>query len=465
MDLTTITARSLLTRRVVKRVVLAGLLLTGLHGQAQTYEPGLLVRSTGDTLRGELENSFWTEPPAFIRYRTGPDSPSQLFQPRQLRAVSFTNGRYFRYEALPIDHAAENRVEYLHRGNSPNIRIDSLLAEVLVEGPASLLRVGRLSGAHYLVLGAGQPVLDLSAQQYLRKTPTGAWQRTDGNNYRGLLGLFFADCPTAFTAIQSAPFTPAGLAAVVQAYNQSCSPAQRPGRIWLTQAKLTPQLALQGGVLAGLRYNRVESTSEMPIGLVTGACVDCQAHPYAGLYAELLQPGRTGALYGELSLSPFTGAGMESLYVNGTAYFVEYRYRALLGTARLAFRHFFRLPREQQLVLGLGYELNRVLSPSVTSSAGPPANLRQVIGYAYPTLFPNVALGWRSHRTTLSLDGQMYADSRAARRNAGTVPSGAAGDFFASSFFGSNFALRVGVAYRLGANPDQTRSNPAEGRP
>ena len=45
---------------------------------AQTYEPGLLVRSTGDTLRGEIENGFWTEPPAFIRYRSTPNSPSQV---------------------------------------------------------------------------------------------------------------------------------------------------------------------------------------------------------------------------------------------------------------------------------------------------------------------------------------------------------------------------------------------------
>ena len=371
--------------------------------------------------------------------------------------MSFTGGRYFRYEALPIDHAAENRVEYLHRGNSPNIRIDSLLAEVLVEGPASLLRVGRLSGDHYLLLRTSQPVLDLSAQRYLRKTPTGAWERTDGNNYRGLLGRYFADCPAAFTVIQSAPFTAAGLAAVVQTYNQSCSPAQRPGRTWLTLTSPTPRLVLQGGVLAGLRYNRVESTSQLFNGLATGACMDCQAHPYAGLYAELQQPGRTGALYGELSLSPFAGTGAESFSVNGTPYIVEYRYRALLGTTRLAFRHYLYLPREQYLVLGLGYELNLVLSPTITSNGGPPANTDDVVGYAAPTFLPNVTLGWRAQRLTVSLDGQLYADSREARRNAGTVSSGAPANFFSGLFFGTNFAARLGVAYRLGRNPDAAR--------
>ena len=441
-------------------------LLVSFLSHAQTFEPGFLVRSTGDTLRGEIENGFWEEPPKLVRFRRTPDAPSEVFKPCQLHSFSLAGGRYYRYEALPIDHAAENRVEYLHRGNAPDIRIDSLLAEVLVEGPVSLLRVGRLSGNHLLVLSAGQPALDLSAHQYLRPTDTGAWQLTDGNNYRGLLGLYLANCPAAFTAIQTAPFTPEGLATVVQAYNQSCSPAHRPGRSWLQQAMPRHRVAFQGGVVAGLRYNRVESRSSgTPINLVTGACVDCQAHPYAGLYAELLQPGRTAALYGELSLSPFKGAGTESVYSNFGVASPEHRYRAVLGTARLGIRHFFRLPRERQFVLGLGYELNRVLGPTITSSNGPPANIDNVVGYARPTFFPNVAMGCRAHRFTLSLDGQMYADSRAARRTAGTIGSGTTGDFFSGLFFGSNFALRLGVAYRLGSNPDKTVSVPAPARP
>ena len=127
---------------------LPALLLASFLSHAQAYEPGLLVRSTGDTLRGEIENSFWVEPPAFIRFRAAPGSTSQLFQPRQLRAVSFSGGRYFRYEALSIDHAAETRLDVLPRENHPDIRTDSLLAEVLLAGPATVLRVVLPSSTH-----------------------------------------------------------------------------------------------------------------------------------------------------------------------------------------------------------------------------------------------------------------------------------------------------------------------------
>lgn len=87
-----------------------------LGAHAQAYEPGLLVKSNGDTVRGQVENRFWTEPPAFIRFRVTPASAPQQFQPRQLRAVSFSSGRYFRFEVLPIDHAAETRPSYLPAG-------------------------------------------------------------------------------------------------------------------------------------------------------------------------------------------------------------------------------------------------------------------------------------------------------------------------------------------------------------
>ena len=172
----------------------ASLLYTS-QTRAQAFEPGLLVRSTGDTLRGEIENGFWTEPPAFIRYRSTPDSPSQLFQPRQLRAVSFTNGRYFRYEALPIDHAAGTRLDRLPERSFTNVQIDSVLADVLVEGPVTLFRVGEPGTTHYLLSGRGQPVLDMSARRFFSRTTSGHESVVDGNNYRNQLALYFGDCP------------------------------------------------------------------------------------------------------------------------------------------------------------------------------------------------------------------------------------------------------------------------------
>ncbi|MDO7876754.1 hypothetical protein Q5H93_18560 [Hymenobacter sp. ASUV-10] len=396
---------------------------------AQVYEPGWLVRSNGDTLRGEIENGFWREPPPFIHYRATAGSASQLFQPRQLRAVQFTGGRYFRYLALPVDHAAHTHLDRLERGLHYDVQTDSLLAEVLVEGHLSLLRVRLPSATHYFLLQPGHPVLELSERQYLRQLATGSWATADGNNYRGQLGTYFGTCPAAFAALQHTAFTADDLTAVVLTYNEQCTPARQAGRHWVAQASPRRRMALRGGVLAGGRYHHIPNLG-VPAAV---PCVDCGLHPFAGLYADLLQPGRVSAFTGEFSLQRFQSQGFQFF---GPPTF---QYRAWLGTARLGVRFLYPLPREQQVLFGFGYELAWVLAPVVTAGTATADELKSQ-EYAPPALLPHFVLGWRQQRLTISADAQLY-----------NVEGG--GDF-SQRLFGTGYALRLATAYRLGRNPD-----------
>ncbi|OGX81890.1 hypothetical protein BEN49_14845 [Hymenobacter coccineus] len=130
---------------------------------------------------------------------------------------------------------------------------------------------------------------------------------------------------------------------------------------------------------------------------------------------------------------------------NGNTLYETFDYRALLATARFGIRFLPPLPHDQQLVIGLGFEYNRVLSlrlPSNTSSyyysANQPADASDA--YATPGLLPNLTLGWRRQRLTLLLDGQFYRTR--------------SGSSFSDLFFASNGAVRLGLNYRLGRNPD-----------
>ena len=148
-------------------------LLVSYRAQAQVYEPGWLVRTNGDTLRGELANAFWEEAPTFVRYRPTAASASQLFQARQLRAFGFVGGRYFRHELLSLDQAAETRLQKLLHGSYVDMRADSVLAEVLLTGPAELLRVVLPGAAHYEVRRPDRPPLPLSERKYLAENKAG----------------------------------------------------------------------------------------------------------------------------------------------------------------------------------------------------------------------------------------------------------------------------------------------------
>ena len=123
-------------------------------------------------------------------------------------SASRAGGRYFRYETLPIDQAAETDINRLQRGNSTDVQLESLLAEVLVEGPCSLLRVAKVGSVHYLLRRPGREVLDLSARKYLLTVANGSTIIADGNNYRSQLALFFTDCSAASKVAATAGFTP-----------------------------------------------------------------------------------------------------------------------------------------------------------------------------------------------------------------------------------------------------------------
>jgi hypothetical protein len=183
-------------------------------------------------------------------------------------------------------------------------------------------------------------------------------------------------------------------------------------------------------VLAGGRHLTLNSSS--------------QSSPFVGAYGEALLPNRNIAVYGDLGLSIFKGQGSTVAYtvdtpvlINGATVIIavpvysSFSYRAALASARLGLRFYFRLPREQRWFASFSLEGNRVVVPAFSITAGPQATPQSddLNGSTAP-LIPELGLGWRSQRITVSLDGIGLEN---------------------------NFAARLAVAYRLSRNPDSPR--------
>jgi hypothetical protein len=241
----------------------------------------------------------------------------------------------------------------------------------------------------------------------------------------------------------TAPFTAKALISVMQAYNRECGPTREAGINRLVESNSNQRSTIQGGLLVGLRYNNIQS----PTKVLNTDCTDCRVRPFGGLYGELLLPGRTAAIYGELSVSSFRNKGAityDTIPGNGgTTPFSYYNYQGLLSTARLGVRYFFALPHDQKLLLGLGLEYNYMWRLRYATTAGPKiAPYVEDLFFAEPTWLPNLAVGWRNRRFTISLDGQLYS----SRDKEGNV---------SSTFFGNSSAVRLSTAYRLGRNHDE----------
>lgn len=404
---------------------------------AQVYAPGYVVRTGGDTLRGEVENSFWREPPTFVRFRPAGGAASVLWQGRQLWGFGLAGGRCFRREPLPLDYAAQTDINKLVPGNPRTVRADSVLAEVLLDGPVTLWRVETPGSLHLLVRRPGQPVLDLAQRTLLQTRPTGTYY-LDGNDYRAQLERYFGDCPAAVALLPGTHFTAADMAAVAQAYARTCSPARQPAQAWPARPEQPRRLALQGGVLAGVSAHAWQRT------LTAGReGVDCLPHPVGGLYGELLLPSRTVALYGELLLSSYRGQQVQLVYTSGSSYstYTTRSYKSLLATARLGLRYLRPLPRDQSLLLTLAYELNAAPNAPAVAATGTDLYYQYSDRYMRPILLPALGVAWRRQRLTLGLDAQLYNSEES-------------GDSYRYHYFGTNFALRLGLGVRLGRGAD-----------
>lgn len=451
-------------------IIIGTSLLTGAaHGQV--FERGYVVTTAGDTLRGELENRFWQGPPDGVTFRTAPDAPARLFPRTRVRAFRLEGGRYFRAEVLPLDRNAQTNVANLPTRLVITQRPDSLLAEVLVNGPVPLLRAVVDDVTHYFVQRPGQPFLELVERRYLLDT-NGHQRIVNANNYRSQLTVYFGDCPAAVAAAGTASFSAKGLAAVVQAFSGQCTAARRAGEDLTVPARPHRPFAFNGGLLAGAVYNISQFDSqtageERP--LLNNLDLDGRLHPFGGAYFDVLLPGRRWALHGEAALSTFGRRGTFPL-ANGAGSYTWY------GTkidTRLGARYMLKQTLQRELFAGAGLNFNVTTRAESREQYGTGGTRLTSLNVRVPTQASFIGappfgvgtyaeVGVRQGRFTLSVDGLLgdgidYTDPLAVNTavRGTTMPSSETSNYYGYTYRAHLFAFRAVLAYRLGQRPDQ----------
>ena len=396
-------------KQLLVLVLSAGLIGRASPGQAQVFRPGWLLPAQGDTLRGEIEDDAWADAPTQVRFRAAPGAAITSYPPASLRGFRLQGGRYFRYETLPIDRAAQtepNRVaEALVRDQHP----EALLAEVLVEGPARLLYSPINSVQHFFVQREGEPYLELSERAYLR-LENGQRFLVDANNYRGELTRYFGDCPAVVQRLAATPFTSVGLGALVQAYNQQCAASPQPSTVYESRQS---GLGLRLALVAGARYNQsqLHAPAYTANAAFDGQSQDGAVHPVGGLALDLLSPGRRVALHVAGLLTQ--AGGQAALAVGPAPLTVQLANRLTVLELRVGGRYFCQKGRQgQQFFVGAGFAFPYAPGKNkglLTYSSPTQATLfANSMPDAYPTssLLPYLEVGVRRSRLALALDGR-----------------------------------------------------------
>ena len=420
--------------------------LTVTTARAQLFRPGWVVLAQGDTLRGDVEDNSWEEAPTEVRFRPAAGAAVSTYAAADVRAFRLTGRRYFRNETLPLDRTAQVLLDRLPYSPAHHPKSEAFLADVLVTGPATLLRTRVEAVWHYFVQRESLPYLELSERQYLR-TNQGRQVIMDGNNYRAELTSYFGDCPALAQAIAKAEFTAPSLIAVVQAYNSNCAATRQPGTNYFATSKSNRPLGFNLGAVLGGRYSSVTLHTQQTAGVespvLEGVNLDGQVHPIGGACADFLVAGRRLALHTAVLFSTFGRRSATAPNVQGTPGYVDSQGK--MTEVRLGARFFWPIGRfGQQIFAGSGFTIpygwdgedyySSLLVYGTNGyrtlpSVGPiplDTNLPDAAPVTSP--LPYVEAGLRQGRFTLTLEGRWlssdtFADNLSVR-NVSTNSSG-----------------------------------------
>ena len=452
--------------RISWSLLLGATLAVG-SAKGQAFERGYLVTTAGDTLRGEIQNRFWQAPPESVVFRPSPAVSGQEYVRRRLRTVRLEGSRYFRAEVLVVDHGART-----HTGDLPSRlvvspRTDSLLAEVLLDGPVPLLRVVADAGvSHYFVRRPGRPYLELTERKYLVEIE-GHQRIVDANNYRSQLAVYFSDCPAAVAVAEKAPFSAQGLVAVVKAFGAQCLPEKLPGADAPAPAHPTNLLAFNGGVLLGGSYNKLQIGRSEYVGeeapLLDGLNLDSQLHPVGGAYLDVLLPGRRWLGHSEVAMSSYGRRGVFPL-AGGAG---SYTWHGTKLDTRLGLRCLlFRQRSKLDWFVGSGLNLNTTLSYQSSEQYGAGSSRLTASRVRVPTqaaffgaldfvFLPYLEAGMRWGRLTYSVDvaptGTVsYTDPLALYASDSRTPAGQETSYYGMYSYGATLlSYRAVLAFSL----------------
>lgn len=206
--------------------------LGSLTARAQAdFEPGYVVRPSGDTVRGEVDYRDARANAKLCRFRATPQAAITTFQPTDLLAYGLHNEHKL-YRALTLPTPA-------------GLAASRRFLEVLASGPANLYLLRDEDGLdHYYVATAALPLTELVHRKVLQERIM-----QEQNIFRTTLSQALVDCPVAQAQLPSLAFTTAALIRVVAAYNQCIAPLAQPTPVVPSVARVRQRPHI--GILVG----------------------------------------------------------------------------------------------------------------------------------------------------------------------------------------------------------------------
>lgn len=200
-----------------------------------SFKPGYIVQTSGDTLRGEVNDWEARRSKQTILFRATSQTAPSEYQPLMLRAYGLQNGSEYEVRATADGAAATGASSFL---------------EIMERGPIRLyyLSDGNGRDSYYAAKATGPAVLLEKKMETVVLNPGEYNQQKvsrERNLYRAKLAELMTDCPDMGLYIAQLPFGEKSLRQAVRRYS-SCR-----GSVETAPQPTLPRRTLQVGVVAG----------------------------------------------------------------------------------------------------------------------------------------------------------------------------------------------------------------------
>lgn len=208
--------------------IMVALLLVGPHtAEAQEPPPGsaeaavyqdTVVVAPDDSLTGRVAWERGAPTPSWVRLRTHPDAEPTEYAPSQVRAVHLADGRRLVGRAVQVDQVpdAPAAAQRYIQAQRPPVRADTLLLEVVVDGPLRLYATHGERTRFFVASGTA----GASPSELIRRRVRREGSVYTSHRFRAQLHARMDGCPAVRADAKAAAFRRTALKDLVVRYNR-----------------------------------------------------------------------------------------------------------------------------------------------------------------------------------------------------------------------------------------------------
>ncbi|MGV3600286.1 MAG: outer membrane beta-barrel protein [Dyadobacter fermentans] len=277
----------------------------------KSFEPGYLLTSPGDTVKGYIDYKSWPRNPETINFRTAPDQKTETYGLSDIEGFGVHGENYVKAD-VEIN-ISPTEIDKLSTSPTPQIVKTVAFLMVVRRGPKSLFYLKDRDGkVQFYVSNKAERQQLLLNHRYLG----GPGNVVNVSHYREQLKTFFSDCPGLVSDQRLLPYTQSSLSKVFDRYYEKCS-VQPAAAV---QSKRGSS-AVQVGLVAGASGAQLSFEGPYDSEIVDSK-FPVSYRPTGGVFLNLLFPRlkQRFSLYNELAFTSFKSSVVKQTTYSDNSY-------------------------------------------------------------------------------------------------------------------------------------------------